>query len=384
MELSAASFSYPRHDGITRAEIAGRLRVGGQLDEGFVLSTCLRVEVLVPGPRGQLESALRRLLGEEFEDLDPEIRFGEEAVTHLYRIAAGLESPILGEQEILTQFRQTLIEAEEAGRVQGLFARLLESAVSAGRQARELIPGSPHNSMAAVAAQAVGPADRVGVLGSGIMATAVVDGLMSLPAPPQVSVVARNPEKVTEIPGVEVLTFDHAADVVESFPAVISATSAKRRLIDDATLERTLATRRSPLLLIDMAMPPDFRPSNKRNVTYLAIDDLARMADRRPRSDDADAFVESSAVESYRNYRDHHEVGPLIGGLMRTADEVVAATVKRFAGRLGAPDDEAVLRQSAHTVARTLLAGPVSYLKAPERAPEAIDIIADAFGVEDD
>lgn len=384
MELATASFSYPRHDAATRAEVASCLLRGASIDEGFVLSTCLRVEVAIPGPEEQLREALAALFGGMATEVEPEVRLGEDAATHLYRIAAGLESPILGEQEILTQFRQTLIEAEEAGQVDGLLARLLESAVSVGRQARDLIPGSPHNSMAAVAAQAVGPADRVAVLGSGVMATAVVEGLMLLPAPPQVTVVARHPEKVADRPGVEVLPFHRAPRVLEKFPAVISATSAKRRLIDDESLSGAVAGRTTPLLLVDMAMPPDFRPATHDDVTYLAIDDLARMAGRRPRSHDADALVESAAADAYRNYRDHHEVGPLIGSLMRSADDIVASTVARFAGRLNEPEDEAVLRQSAHTVARTLLAGPVSYLKTGDRASEAIDVIADAFDVDDE
>jgi glutamyl-tRNA reductase len=381
LELSAASFSYPTHDGRLRAGIAHRLLEGAGPEEGFVLSTCLRVEVAVPGPASRLRDVLTGLFGESA--VSPQIRLGEDAVTHLYRIAAGLESPILGEQEILTQFRRTLIQAEEAGLVDGLFSRLLESAVAVGRQARELLPGSPHNSMAAVAAQAIGSAERVAVLGSGIMATAVVDGLLLLPAPPRVTVVARSPEKVAERPGVDVLGFEHARSVLEEFPVVISATSAKHRLVDDPSLSTSLARRSAPLMLVDMAMPPDFRPTVGDASTYLSIDDLARMADRRPRSDRADAMVATAAADAYRQYRDHHEVAPLIGGLISNADAIVEGAVRRFAGRLTDPSDEAVLRQSAHTVARTLLAGPVSYLKAGERAPEAIDVIADAFGVDD-
>lgn len=380
MEISSASFAYPRHEGEIRAELAQRLLTDDRIDEGFVLSTCLRVELAVPGPESRLLDTLGRVFGDT--PARPEVRQGEHAVIHLYRIAAGLESPILGEQEILTQFRQTLIESEESGRVKGLFARLLESAVAVGRQAREMIPGSPHNSMAAVAAQAVGAADRVAVLGSGIMAAAVVDGLSLLPAPPHVTVVARSPEKVPDRPGVDVLSLEATDEVIESFPAVISATSAKRRLVDEEALSKALSRRDTPLLLIDMAMPPDFRPGDDA-VVYVSIDDLARMAERRPRSDDADAMVAAAAADAYRQYRDHSEVGPLIGNLMGNADAVVDHAVRRFAGRLGDSDDEAVMRQAAHTVARTLLAGPVSYLKAENRSPEAVDVIADAFGVVD-
>lgn len=384
MEISSASFAYPHHDGDARARLAQRLLRGTSLEQGFVLSTCLRVEVAVPGRPEELNRALLDLFDDLPETIKPQTRRGEPAVTHLFRVAAGLESPILGEQEILTQFRQELIKAEEAGQVDGLFARLLETAVSAGRKARELLPASPHNSMAAVAAQAVALSDQVAVLGSGIMATAVLEALRQLPAPPRITVVARNPEKVAGAADVEVWSFEQAPEALRTFPAVVSATSAKRRLVDDETLAEVVSSRKKPLVLVDIAMPPDFRPPRAAAITYINIDDLARMAGRRPRAREADRHVEAAAAEAYRQFRDHHELGPVIGALMRTADEIVDETVDRFAGRLQGEDDVAVLRQTAHTVARTLLDRPVSYLKKANRAPGEIGVIAEAFGVEDE
>ncbi len=384
LDVSTASFAYPQHSGEVRAELAKLLTRAGTLDNGFVLSTCLRLEVTVSGPRPDLDTALEVLFGDLPDDIQPQIRQGDRAVTHLFRVAAGLESPVLGEQEILTQFRRAVLEAEEAGAIGGLFSHLLEMAVSVGRQTRDLLPGSPHNSMAAVVAQALGSASRVAVLGSGIMATAVAEGLLQLPVPPHVTVVARHPEKVALREGLEVWAFERAAEALSTFPAVVSATSAKRRLVDDKTMAAAVSDRDAPLTLVDMAMPPDFRPPEAVAITYIDIDDLARMADRRPRAGEADSYVETAASDAYRQYRDHHTVGPLIEELMRTADDIVDRTVDRFAGRLGSGNDEAVLRQAAHTVARTLLAGPVSYVKQVERAPEVVDVIAEAFGVDDE
>ncbi len=381
--ISTASIAYPHHRGAVRAEVAGRLDPSNLPAGTFVLSTCLRMEITVAGDEPDLERSLSVMLGELRESARPDVRVGESAVTHLFRVAAGLESPILGEQEILTQFRQALIRAEQEGRVGGLFAGLLETAVAAGRRARELLPDSPHDSLAAVAAQVVGSADRVAVLGSGLMATAAVHGLLGLPSPPSVTVVARNPDKVA-IEGVEVWPFDRAAEALSAFPAVVSATSAKRLLVDDDAMAAAVLRRTLPLTLVDMAMPPDFEPPDGAAVDYLGIDDLARMADRRPRREDADAFVQAAAADAYRQFVNHHRVGPVIGELMRTADAVVDRTVDRFAGRLGRGDDRAVLQQAAHTVARTLLAGPVAYLKQADRAPEVVDAIADAFGLDDD
>jgi glutamyl-tRNA reductase len=383
LEISAASFAYPEHGGALRARLAERIAGQGALQRGFLISTCLRVEVAVPGPEDMLDETLLLLFGELLGgDVPPRVRLREDAVLHLYRVASGLESPILGEHEILTQFRQSLIEAEDSGQVDGVFARLLETAVATGRHARELLPGSPHNSMAAVAAQVVGTSNRVAVLGSGIMATAVVEGLMLLPAPPGITVVARNPDKVADRPNIVILPFDRAEEALREFPAVISATSAKHRLIDDESLAGAIADREEPLLLIDMAMPPDFKAPAGTRVTYIDIDDLARMAERRSRSEEADTFVAAAAADAYRQYRDHHEIGPLISGLMGTADLLVDETVRRFAGRLRDEEDVTALRQAAHTVARKLLAGPVSYLKKEDRSASAIDVIADAFGVD--
>ena len=383
MHITAASYAYPHVSGDARAELTRRLREASPRPGVFVLSTCLRIEVAVDADADTLQRALLDLFSGVTAAAEAKVRTGQDAVAHLFRISAGLESPILGEREILAQFRQAVIEAQENDAVRGLFGKLLETAVAAGRQARELLPDSPHDSMAAVAAQAVGGIEQVAVLGSGLMANAVITNLRWLPAPPEITVVARNPEKVTA-EGVAVWSFDRAEEALRTFPAVVSATSAKSRVISDDTMAKCLGSRHAPITLVDMAMPPDFRPPAVPHARYLNIDDLARMADRRPRRDDADVLVENAAADAYRRFVDHHEVSPVITGLMRQADELVERTVERFAGRLTNPDDRELLRQTAHTVARSLLAGPVGYLKQGDREPEAVDAIADAFGLDDD
>ena len=383
MNITSATFAYPQVNGGVRAALADRLDAAACLPGTFHLATCLRLEVAVEGGFDDLQRALDALFDGSPEVAAAKVRSGSDAVVHMFRVAAGLESPVVGEREILTQFRQAVATATEAGRVSGMMTKLLETAIATGRQAREVLPFSPHDSMAAVAAQAVGAAGRVAVLGSGLMAKAIVSGLLGLPAPPDVTVVARTPESVIHS-GVDVWSFDRAVEALTEFDAVVSATSAQGRLLPPEELTAILAGRRRPLTLIDMAMPPDFTPPASSPVLYLDIDALARMADRRPRADEADALVHEVANETHRRLAEHDEVGPVIGSLMAMADGVVDRTVDRFAGRLTASADRDLLRQTAHTVARSLLAGPVSYVKDPERAPEAIDVIAGAFGVADD
>lgn len=381
MNITSASFAYPAVDGPARAGLARRLRPEACPSGTFHLATCLRFEVAVEGGADALEQALGALFDGSPDLSAAKVRSGLAAVDHLFRVAAGLESPIVGEREILTQFRQAVTTAHQDGRLGGLMTKLLETAVATGRQARELLPAAPHDSMAAVAAQAVGAAGRVAVLGAGLMSSAIVAGLQGLPAPPSVTVVARTPEKV-KAGGVEVWPFDRAREALLDFDAVISATSAQQRLVSDEALAEILDRRRRPLVLVDMAMPPDFVPPSGAPVSYLDIDDLARMADRRPRAQAADALVQQVAAEAHQRLVEHDEVGPLIGALMGLADQVVDRTVDRFAGRLSSDADRAVLRQTAHTVARSLLARPVGYVKHPERNPEAVDVIAGAFDLD--
>jgi glutamyl-tRNA reductase len=237
--------------------------------------------------------------------------------------------------------------------------------------------------MAAVAAQVAGTADRVAVLGSGTMASAVIAALQNLPAPPAITVVARRPETISAV-GVERRDITFAEEALADFPAVVSATSAKMRLLGDEAVVAALGRRHGRLVLVDMAMPPDFAPPADPAISYLDIDDLASMAARRPRGAEADELVRAAADEAHRRFVDHHEVGPVIGSMMRLGDEIARQTVDRFSGRLNDPSDRDVVQQVAHSVARALLARPVTYVKANGRAAEAVDAIAGAFGVDDE
>jgi glutamyl-tRNA reductase len=383
MRISSASYAYPHLGSDSRAAIARLITTAAVPADTIVLSTCLRVEVVAATDPDGLDAIVRSLLGDDLHgSVAGRIRTGREAVTHVARVAAGLESPVLGEVEILTQFRQAVMAAQDDGRIGGLFARLLESLVSVGRKARDLMPGSAHASMGSIAAQVVGASPEVAVLGSGTMATAVVTGLHSLPAPPRITMLARRPETVT-VAAAEVWPFERALEALARFPAVVSATSAKQRPVDDDRLTAVLDARTEPLILVDMAMPPDFVPPAGSVVRYVDIDDLARIADRRPRGAEADSFVSEAAAEAHRRYSEHHEVGPVISGLVSSADDVVERTVRRFAGRLESEDDLAVLQQAAHTVSRTLLAGPIEYLKRSDREG-ALETLAEAFGIADE
>ncbi len=378
--LTSASCAYPAVPAEDRATLGARLAASRipRLDGVFLLSTCLRVEVVVEGDRGRLDDVVRELFGTLPDGT--RIHEGAGAVEHLFRVAAGLESPIIGETEILTQFRQAVTDSQDT--LSGAMTKVLQSAVSTGRAARERLPESPHGSLAVVAAQMVGPASAVAVLGSGRMATAAAHALRLLPAPPAVTMVARSPEKVT-VPGVSVWPFERAAEALRRFPAVISATSAKGVLIDETSLGEVLASRAEPLTLVDLAMPPDFPAADPTLVHYLPIDQVAARAARDRRLDDVDEFVGQAAAAAWARYHTADHVGPVIARLYRSVDGVVAETVERFASKLADPADVEVLRRAVRTAARTLVARPVGRIHESERPGEVATVVAEVFGVDD-
>ncbi len=382
MDLTSASYAYPFHDGPLRAALATGLATAEIGSDTFVLSTCLRIEVVVPGDEPELKARLDDIFGDLGATAQPVVRTGIDAVTHLFRVASGLESPVLGEVEILTQFRQALARADRS--LGGLFTKLLETAVSVGRQSREMLPGSPADSMAALAVNAIGQVDRVAVLGSGTMATAVVERLVALDAPPAITVVARNPAAVPARPGVTVWPFERATETILGFPAVVSATSAKRRPVDDEAMAELLSRLSTPLIIVDMAMPPDFKPDPSEHLTYIDIDTLASMSEDLPPTDAVDEFVATASAAAWDRYARHHRVAPVVGHLMQSADEIVERTVEKFAGKLSDEHQVDVLRQTAHTVARAILAAPVAYLNGANEEPDSVDVLARAFGMPDD
>lgn len=381
MTFSCATFAYPRLDTTRRGELAQRLAEVEPPDGVFILSTCLRLEIALAGTTDALSDALG-LVFSGFDTSDAVIRTGREAVHHLFRVAAGLESPILGEREILTQYRRTVLETEESGRMSGAAQRLLQAGVAAARRARQTLPPMPYDSMAGVAAGLVEDADRVTVLGNGDMATAVIRSLAHRSVPPQILVLARQPEHI-DFPDVTVWDFDRLNEVLATHPTIISATSATSRLLSEEDFLAALASRDTRLTLIDMAMPPDFAPPATVEIDRYDIDDLAAMVDNGSDAGPASAIVEEVATAAFSRYMGHAGVGPVIHSMVADADAVVERAVSRFAARLANEADESILRQTAHTVARAILSSPLGFLNDIETEPDDVEIIARAFRVTD-
>ena len=357
--LRSLSIAHPAVSANVRADLVRFLPE--EVDGTFLLTTCLRVEMvsLTDGNRFP-------------EGVSPILREDEEAFLHLCRVAAGLESPVAGEPEVLGQFRQALTHYRQGSAADPALVRFLEAVVGVARRARRLLGDEPGGSLAGVAAQMAQPYEPVAILGSGTMARAIAARLDGK----HVSVFAR---RSMEVGGRAVLPWDEADRALRSFPVVIATYPGKAPLTAD--FRSALRERTRPLLLIDLGMPPAFVPGDNL-VRYIGIDELADAADSRP-SPTVDKKLKEDAQASWRRLVMPARAGHVIAAMTAMADRAADEELARFAQRIRASDDpEHIIRQLARTVARRVVHPPIAYLGSG--APEAAEVLAQAFGIDRD
>ncbi|MFN2487487.1 MAG: hypothetical protein ABR609_12935 [Acidimicrobiia bacterium] len=385
LRLTSLSFAHPEVHSDRRAQLSlpgsalhhayGRLHSKGY--QAFLMSTCLRVEVAWADGPESTSDVLACLFGDGSPSGLGNVRSDEAALLHLCRVAAGLDSPLIGESEVLGQFRLAVSMGQEVSGSLGRLERVLEAAIGIGRATRRLLGEVPRGSLAALAALAAAPFGRVAILGAGAMARAAVERLDGV----DVTIYARQPRNVA---GRETLAWEGVGEALTSYPVVISTVPGEVSLLSDDVITRAFAFRREPLLLIDLGMPPGFaRPEDGGAVRYLGVDEVASSVNGRP-SAEAEESVASAAAAAWRRLTVPDRVGKVIGTMVEQAERAVAEEVARFATRLSqAEDPERVLTQLAHTVARRVLHPPISFISSTERGSEAVEVLAEAFGVDD-
>ncbi|MGI8422133.1 MAG: glutamyl-tRNA reductase, partial [Gaiellaceae bacterium] len=243
------------------AALARRLGEGG---EAVCISTCNRTELYVVGD----DAEARSIAALADETHTHAYRLADEAAAlHLFRVAAGLDSLVPGEGEILGQVRA----AYEAGAPGPLLDRLLRQALHAGKKVRSQTaiaenPASVASAAAALAQQVFGDlaGRRILVVGAGKVGEGAARNLLSRGA--EIAWVAnRTADRATELAhrfGGEARTLDQIESELAQADVVVSSTSAPGFVLRREQVERALPARRGrPLLFVDLAVPRDFDPA---------------------------------------------------------------------------------------------------------------------------
>jgi glutamyl-tRNA reductase len=380
---------------------AGELaqRLAGEQGEAVCLSTCNRTELYLAHESAEEaeQKAEAALLALE-EELGPALyRLRDEAAAlHLFRVAAGLDSMVPGEGEILGQVRV----AHEVGAAGPLLDRLFRQALHTGRKARTQTaigesPASVSSAAAALAEQVFGDlrGRAIGVVGAGKVGELAVRNLVSRGA--KIAFVAnRTAERAEELAerfGADPVTLEDMDAALRRADVVLSSTSAPGWILTRDQVERALPARKGrPLFFIDLAVPRDLDPAiHELDGCYLYdIDDLEAvvaetLAGRRREAERAETIVAAEA-DRFREWQASLDVVPAIASLRAKAEEIRAAELQR--AKLNDAERRAAESVTA-AVLNKLLHLPTIRMKQAAAAADGViyaDAVRHLFGLEDE
>jgi len=274
-------------------DLAFVLKCFGHLDEIVLLSTCNRVEIYgtTRQSTAHIKSVLQ-LLSPDPCDLDPHIYLyeGAAAVRHLLRVAAGLDSMVLGETEITGQIKNAYEIASKAGLTGPILNRVFQRAFQATKEIRTRTGiGRGTVSIKSTAVELIGKTDlsqqSTMVLGAGEMAESCVRLLVKKGAK-SIFISSRSFDRAIDLAtrcGGEAVCFGYSLFEMRDVDVVIAATSSAETLLSHDDVKNLMKARRNrPLLLIDLSVPRNIDPAVGRleHVALYNIDDLEGLARR--------------------------------------------------------------------------------------------------------
>ena len=371
----------------------GQATAGGVVvaPEVALLSTCNRTELYVAAP-GRDTSLVRPLAdwlaahggvtGSHLLDHSYVLE-NREAARHVFRVASGLDSMVLGEPQILGQMKQAVREADQAGTLGTTLHQLFQRSFSVAKEVRTSTEIGAHSiSMAAAAVrqatQLFGDLDTLSVLfvGAGEMIELVATHFAA--RTPKVMAVANRTlergEKLAVRLGAQALRLADVPTRLHEFDIVVSCTASTLPIIGLGAVERALKSRkRRPMFMLDLAVPRDIEPevAQQRDVYLYTVDDLAELvrsagAKRQAAVEQAEAIIDAGVL-GFSHWLDQRATVPLIQALTRQADDWRSAELQRARKALakGEPAD-AVLEAMARALTQKMLHGALAELRTSE------------------
>lgn len=367
-------------------EALERVRQEAGLGEAMILSTCNRVEVY-----GRSEKSSARAVADflaRYHERDPEeiqkhlyVLEGEAAVRHAFRVAASLDSMVLGEPQILGQVKDAYEAAEQARSLGSVLNGLRTRSIAAAKRARsETAIGRNAVSLSHVAVELATKifgalrGRSVLLVGAGKMSQLAARQMVRRGA--RASVLGgRTFEKAEQLAnslGGRAAPFEALRSELARADIVISGTGAQGVVVLREDVEAAQAARHGrPLFLIDIAVPRDIAEDAGKvaGVFLYDIDDLQQVAtanlrERKKESAAAETIVEQE-VQDFIEWRRSLEVVPLLVELRKRADEIRRAEIDKARGRLGplTPDQEKALEAATSAIVNKLLHAPTVRLK---------------------
>jgi len=379
-------------------EVTRALAATPGVTECMIVSTCNRVEFLaaVESPEADLTGFLHRQFGLDPALLEPHLykEMDQDAVRHLFRVAASLDSMVVGEPQILGQVKEAFAVARASGTIAGQLEHLLQSAFAAAKKVRsETEIGSNSVSIASVAVDLARKifgslqGRTVFLVGAGKMSELAARHLVQQGAG-TILVTNRTQERARRLAEPfkgRVIPFEELYQAASDADIVITSTGAPhpifRREHGLAFLHRR---RNRPMFFIDIAVPRDVDPEMNKleGIFVYDIDDLqqvaaAHMAERSREAFDAETLI-AAEVERFHQKQRAVNVAPAIVALQRQAEEIRQAELRRVQARLGAlsADQVAAVEALTRGLVNKFLHPPMQALKQAAREEDSARVEA--------
>ena len=393
---------------VTKAQLPEALTaMGSNVGQGVILSTCNRSEAYTMGSERHLEHSVKEFLAGYFDvalvDVEPYLychRQGK-CIHHLFRVASGLDSMILGEGEILHQVRDAFASAVRANTVHGPMSHLFHQAMRVGKRIRSETGISRNASSVSkacveLARKLLGDLRhlRVMVIGSGDAGELAARALQGAGAH-KIVVTNRTYELAEELArelAGEAIPFQDMSDALGDIDVVISSTGSPSYVLNATEVQDAMNFRpERPLFLLDIAVPRDIDPvaAEVGNVFLYDIDDLQAIseANRAEKEWDVRRAEElvSQEVEQFLEWYRALEAVPTISALREMADEIrakeLAKLLKRSDHKQTSEEIES-LEVMTRAIVNKLLHNPTTYLREHQN-PENLRLARELFNLGD-
>jgi len=367
-----------------QCEMLQAMHAEAAISEAVVLNTCNRLEFYIYAAKGfDVSGFLSDLIGRFRNDCagiwqkyNQQIT-GIDVVRHLFSVAAGLDSQMLGESQVLSQLKAAYTLSCECKTSRFLFHRLFHNAFRVGKAVRtrtKISCGAVSVGLAAVElakSKITLPGSAAMIIGAGENAALTARALIKAGIA-ELIVANRNTEiaekLISKSARGRAIKLNAISSHLKNVDVVISSTAAAKYIVKYDDAAEALARREKPLLIIDIAVPRDIDPALGEidNVSLYNIEDLNDQIGRNKVKRTAETPKARAIVTEYTDkfaqWLDSLNLVPTISRLNRQLTELAKAEAKRYAGDFDKIECEK-LELFAESLAQKILHGPISYLK---------------------
>jgi glutamyl-tRNA reductase len=394
--LAAALADLKRREGVT---------------EALILSTCNRVEITVTtddsaDPQAMVDAFLAERKSVDPRAIAPHLYHveGRDAIHHLFRVAASLDSMVVGEPQILGQLKAAYCAAKSAGTVFGWLEALLARSFRVAKRVRSetgigQMAVSVSYAAVELARKIFGSLSgrTIMIVGAGKMSELAARHLRRSGAS-HVFVTNRTHERAVEMAALfqgTPVEYARFTGMLPEADIVITSSGAPDYVRRKEDIQRAIAARRNkPMFVIDIAVPRNVEPSVNQidNVFLYDIDDLqevvnANLRERMKEAEHAERLVAEEVDRTMARLK-VAEVAPLIVGLQEQLEQIRAGELERVRHKYGpfTPQQEEALESLTRGIVNKIAHGPISEIRSHAGQPEgahAIAVIRKAFHLQD-